>query len=76
MKNKLTDLRDHLFATLEALQDAEKPMDIERAKAICQVGSVLVESAKVEVAFINAVGMGAKTTGFIESEPALPAPRH
>ncbi|WP_311968561.1 hypothetical protein [Pseudomonas baltica] len=75
MKNKMTDLRDHLFATLEALQDPEKPMDIDRAKAIADVGKVLVDSAKVEVMFINAVGAGVKTTGFIESErEALPAP--
>lgn len=72
MKNKMTDLRNHLFATLEALQDTEKPMDIERAKAICQVGSVLVASAKVEVDFINAVGGTTSTTGFIEPQPALP----
>ncbi len=71
MKNKMTDLRNHLFATLEALQDEDKPMDIERAKAICQVCSVLVASAKVEVDFINAVG-GNSSTGFIESQPALP----
>ena len=32
-KNTLQDLRDHLFATLEALSDTEKPMEIERAKA-------------------------------------------
>ena len=36
MKNKMTDLRNHLFATLEALQDTDNPMEIERAKAICQ----------------------------------------
>ena len=71
MKNKMTDLRNHLFATLEALQDTDNPMEIERAKAICQVGSVLVASAKVEVDFINAVG-GNSSTGFIESQPALP----
>lgn len=71
MKNKMTDLRNHLFATLEALQDTENPMEVERAKAICQVGSVLVASAKVEVDLINAVG-GNATTGFIESQPALP----
>jgi len=75
MKNKMTDVRNHLFAVLEGLQDKDNPMEIERAKAVCQVAGVLVESAKVEVAFINAVGMGAKTTGFIESEPPLPAPR-
>lgn len=74
MKNKMTDLRNHLFATLEALQDEKNPMEIERAKAICQVGGVLVETAKVEVAFLNVVG-GSSTTGFIESAPALPAPR-
>ena len=49
MKNKVEDLRNHLFATLEGLLDDEKPLDIERAKAIAQVGSVIIESAKVEV---------------------------
>ena len=73
MKNKMTDLRNHLFATLEALQDKEDPMEIERALAVAKVGSVLVESAKVEVAFINTIGSGAKTTGFIESRPELQA---
>lgn len=72
MKNKMTDLRNHLFATLEALQDPDKPMEIERARAVADVGRVLVETAKVEVAFLNAVG-GGKGTGFMESSPALPA---
>ena len=49
MKNKVEDLRNHLFATLEGLLDEDKPLDIERAKAIAQVGSVIIESAKVEV---------------------------
>jgi len=43
MKNKIEDLRDHLFATLEALQDKDQPMDISRAKAIADVGKVIVE---------------------------------
>jgi hypothetical protein len=73
MKNKMTDLRNHLFATLEALQDKEDPMEVERAMAVAKVGSVLVESAKVEVAFINAMDGSAKTTGFIESRPELQA---
>ena len=72
MKNKMTDLRNHLFATLEALQDTDNPMEIERAKAICQVSSVLVASAKVEVDFITSMGGNGSTTGFIESQPALP----
>lgn len=49
MKNKVEDLRNHLFATLEGLLDPEKPLDIERAKAVAQVSSVIIESAKVEV---------------------------
>lgn len=72
MNNKLTDLRNHMFATLEALQDQDKPMDIERAKAIAEVGKVLVDSAKVEVMFIKAMDGDAKSTGFIESEKELP----
>jgi hypothetical protein len=58
MKNQMTDLRNHLLAGLEALQDEDKPMDVERAKAICQVGRVVVETAKVEVAFLNVAGGG------------------
>lgn len=68
MKNKMTDLRNHLFTALEALQDKDDPMDIDRAKAIADIGKVLVDSAKVEVMFINAMDGEAKTTGFIESE--------
>lgn len=75
MKNKMTDLRNHLFATLEALQDPDKPMEIERAKAIAEVAKVLVDSAKVEVLFINAMDGDVETTGFIESTKELPVPR-
>lgn len=76
MNNKMTDLRNHLFATLEALQDPDKPMEIERAKAIAEVGKVLVDSAKVEVMFIKAMDGDAQSTGFIESVKELPALPH
>ena len=72
MKNKMTDLRNHLFATLEALQDPDKPMEIDRARAIADVAKVLVDSAKVEVMFINAMDGDVKTSGFIESERDIP----
>ncbi len=75
MKNKMIDLRNHLFATLEALQDQDNPMDIDRAKAIAEVGKVLVDSAKVEVMFITAMDGEAKGTGFIESEREI-VPSH
>lgn len=75
MKNKIEDLRDHLFATLEALRDEEKPMELDRAQTIANVASVIIDSAKVEVAFIDVTG--AKGSGFIPDatrSPALPAP--
>lgn len=74
MKNKIEDLRNHLFATLEALQDPEKPMPIERAKAIADVAQVLVNSAKVEVDFIRAIE-ARKGSGFIPEEQALGTPQ-
>lgn len=70
MRNKIEDLRNHLFATLEALQDEEKPMDIERAKSIADVAQVIVNSAKIEVDFIRATGRSAGT-GFIPEERLL-----
>jgi len=57
MKNKIEDLRNHLFATIENLMDEDKPMDIDRAKAVSDVAQVIINSAKVEVDFINKTGM-------------------
>lgn len=54
-QNKLSDLRNHLFATLEALRDEEKPMELERAKTIAQVANAVIASAKVEVDMVRAV---------------------
>lgn len=69
-KNKIEDLRNHLFATLEALQDEDKPMEIDRAKTIADVAQVIVNSAKIEVEFIRATGRE-KGTGFIPEERLL-----
>ena len=70
MKNKLEDLRNHLFATLEALADEEHPMEIERAKAIAQVAGTLIESAKVECKFLEMSGAVSGSAFFKE----LPVP--
>jgi hypothetical protein len=53
----LDDLREHLFATLDALRDKEKPMEIERAKAISEVAAAVIDSAKAEVAYVKAMGL-------------------
>lgn len=74
MKNKLDDLRNHLFATLEALQDDEKPMDLDRARAVRDVAQTVINSAKVEVDFIDATGAVSDSDFFksVHGRPALP----
>lgn len=75
MKNKMTDLRNHLFEMLENLKDPDAKVDLDRMKAGVEVARVLVDSAKVEVAFITVTG---RTEGsdFIDPDAstALPAP--
>ena len=75
-QNKIEHLRNHLFETLEALKDDEKPMDLDRARAIAEVGRVIVDTAKVEVQFMKEVG-GLQASGFFpvadgEEAPAKP----
>jgi hypothetical protein len=72
VKNKIDDLRNHLFETLEALKDEEKPMDLARARAIADVARVIVESAKVEVNFLNVTG-AVRGTGFLPDGEEVPA---
>jgi len=55
-KNKMDDLRNHLFETIESLKDPDKPMEIERAQAISTVAQTIINSAKVEVDLVKAVG--------------------
>lgn len=79
MKNKIGDLRDHLFETLEALKDDEHPMDIDRAKAIADVARVIVDTAKAEIAFAVAVSdlpqnLALRGSSFLEVETAPVSP--
>lgn len=69
-KNKIDDLRNHLFETLEALRDEENPMELDRARTVADVARVIVESAKVEVDMLKATG-GTNVTGFIPDEDLL-----
>ena len=68
MKNKIDDLRDHLFEMLEQLKDgSDKNGDplkpeatgqlIERAHAMAGISGRILESAKLE---IEAVKLGAR----------------
>jgi hypothetical protein len=73
-KNKINDLRDHLFATLESLRDETAPMDLDRARAVADVARAVIESAKVEVDMLKVTG-GISATGFIPEEVEVPLPR-
>lgn len=66
MKNKIDDLRNHLFVTIESLLDPDKPMDIDRAKAVADVAQTIINSAKVEVDYLRQTG--GNGTGFIPEE--------
>ena len=78
-KNTMNDLRNHLFATIEALQDEAKPMDIGRAKAVCEVADRLIDTAKVEVKFHEVIGSGRAPSpmlaAFAGDEPEPQTPR-
>lgn len=57
MKNPHIDqVRQSLLDTLSDLRNKEQPMDIERAKAVAQVASVLVDTAKVENEYLKLTG--------------------
>lgn len=68
MSNQISDLRTHLFDTLKALRDPEKPMDVDRARAIADVSKQIIDSAKVEVDFAKVTG-AASGSGFWGASP-------
>ena len=68
--NDINALRDELFATIRALRDPNNPMDIARAKAVADVSQTIINSAKVEVDMINAIGARRiEPSGFIGNRP-------
>lgn len=77
MKNKLTDLNDHLFAQLERLGDesldSEKLKDeIARSKAITAVSSQIVNNARlaldVQIA-VRDLQLGNRLPSMLEAKP-------
>lgn len=66
MSNTIEGLRGDLFATLRGLKNGT--IDIERARAITDVGQAIIASAKVEVDYIKAVGEGSSV--FIDGNAA------
>lgn len=71
MTPHITQMREHLMETLASLRDRDNPMEPDRARAVAQVASVLVDTAKVEVDYIKAVG--ADRSDFLETAPTVPS---
>ncbi len=65
--NTIEDLRDLLFNTMKKLK--EGTIDVPQAKAMTNIAQAVINSAKVEVDFIRAVGGIGTGTGFIPLEP-------
>ncbi|BBI51054.1 hypothetical protein HORIV_34750 [Vreelandella olivaria] len=82
MKNKIDDLRNHLFAQLERLGDESIKGDalkeeIQRAKAVSDVSAQLVDSARAENERLKllkrAPGSNFMPVGELIDEEGLPA---
>lgn len=71
MSNDINEVRQHLFDALRGLSDKDKPLDIDRARAVAEVSREIINSAKVEVDFLKVTGATAGTD-FIP--PAIPKP--
>jgi len=68
-KNKLSDLRDHIFSALERIDDdqltpEQLDYEIKKANAVANLSSMIIQSAKIEVDFI-------KVTGRLDSKTEL-----
>jgi hypothetical protein len=64
----IDDLRKHLFDTLQDLRNKDKPMELDRAKAISDVAQTIINSAKVEVEHSRVTG-AVTGTDFIPERP-------
>ena len=58
MKNNLADLNNHLFSTLETLEDDEMTderleKELKKAQAICSISSQILKIASVQVSAIK-----------------------
>lgn len=55
-RTHIDEVRAALMGTLTDLRDKANPMDIDRAKAVAAVATVLVDSARVENDYLKITG--------------------
>lgn len=63
MNHDITALRAHLFSALQGVKDGT--LDLDKARAINEIGKALTETARVEVDYLRATGGG--ESAFIEA---------
>jgi len=66
-KPHIEQVRQCLLDTLADLRNRENPMEIERAKAVATVASVLVDTARVENDYLKLTGQD--RSNFLEIPP-------
>lgn len=52
----ISDLRETLFATLEAVKSGQ--LDLDKARAVNEIAKTIVDTAKVEVDYLRTAGGG------------------
>ena len=62
MKIKIEDLRAELFDTLKKVKEGS--LDLDKAKMVCDIGSVIIETARAETEFVKTINAVAGS-GFI-----------
>lgn len=56
MSQDISALREHLFSALRGVKDGS--LELDKARAINEIGKTLVDTAKVEVDYLRATGGG------------------
>ena len=62
-ENTIEDLRAILFETLRGIKTGQ--VDIERAKAVCDISQTIINTGKLEVDYMRQTGQGG--TGFVHA---------
>jgi len=73
MAKTLTDVREAMFKTIDGLLNEEKPMEIERAKAVADAAQVLINSMKVETDFYKQLNLKPETQFLDKSQKLGPS---
>lgn len=69
----INELRKHLMDTLADLRNRTAPMEPDRARAVAQVASVLIDTAKVENEYLRLTGQD--RSAFLEQPADDSGPR-